>query len=65
MVGNVSEEAKALVKATYDSLMKSIEYCGPGKMYRGIGNIISAHCEPLGYGVVRTYCGHGVGQNLH
>ena len=45
--------------------MKSIEYCKPGSMYREIGNIISNYVEPLGYSVVRTYCGHGVGTTFH
>ena len=48
LVGNVSESSKFLVENTYTSLMKAIDYCKPGAMYREIGNIISAHCEPLG-----------------
>ena len=40
-VGNVGESSKLLVKTTYDSLMKAIEYCKPNAMYREIGNIIS------------------------
>lgn len=48
LVGTSSESSRKLVEATYDSLMKAIEYCKPGAMYRDIGNIISAHVEPLG-----------------
>ena len=44
-VGKVHESSRALIEATYDSLMKSIEYCAPGKMYRECGNIISNHVE--------------------
>jgi len=54
-VGKVSESSRLLVEATYDSLMKSIEYCKPGAMYRECGNIISQHVEPLGFSVVRSY----------
>jgi methionyl aminopeptidase len=64
-VGYVSESSRALIEATYDSLMKAIEYCKPGNMYREIGNIIAGHVEPLGYSVVRTYNGHGVGGMFH
>lgn len=64
-VGKVSESSLELVQATYDSLMKSIEQCKPGNMYKNCGNIISNHVEPLGYSVVRTYMGHGVGQMFH
>lgn len=64
-VGEVSESSRALVEATYDSLMKSIGICKPGNMYRECGNVISAHCEAKGFSVVRTYCGHGVGKLFH
>lgn len=65
LVGNYSESSRALVEATYDSLMKAIEYCKPGAMYREVGNIISGHVEPKGYSVVRSYTGHGVGKLFH
>ena len=64
-VGNVSESSRLLVEATYDSLMKAIESCKPGKMYREVGNVIAKHVEPLGFSVVRTYRGHGVGRKFH
>lgn len=48
LVGNVSEYSKDLVQTTYEALMKAIEYCKPGAMYREVGNIISAYCEPKG-----------------
>lgn len=34
-------------------------------MYREIGNVISDHVEELGFSVVRTYQGHGVGRLFH
>ena len=46
---NVSESSRFLVESTYTALMKAIEYCKPGAMYRELGNIISNHVEPLGY----------------
>lgn len=64
-VGKVSESSRALVQATYDCLMKAIAYCKPGNMYKQVGNIIAGHVEPLGYSVVRTYTGHGVGAMFH
>lgn len=64
-VGKVSESSRQLIEATYDSLMKSIEYCKPGNMYREVGNIIAGHVEPLGYSVVRSYTGHGIGRMFH
>jgi len=64
-VGKVSESSRALIEATYDSLMKAIEYCKPGNMYRECGNIIANHVEPMGYSVVRSYTGHGIGRMFH
>ena len=44
-VGKVPESSQKLIRATYDSLMKCIEACKPGTMYRDMGNIISKHVE--------------------
>lgn len=65
LVGKVSESTRFLVENTYISLMKALEYCKPGNMYRELGNIISNHVEPLGLSVVRSYCGHGTGRIFH
>jgi methionyl aminopeptidase len=65
LVGKCHESSRLLVEATYDSLMKAIEYCKPGAMYREVGNIISGFVEPKGYSVVRSYTGHGVGKLFH
>ena len=54
-IGNVDDKGKFLVENTYKSLMKAIDHCRPGNMYRELGNIISKHCEPLGLSVVRSY----------
>jgi len=64
-VGKVSESSRLLVEAAHDSLMKAIEYCKPGAMYRDCGNIIAGHVEPLGFSVVRSYQGHGTGTSFH
>lgn len=65
MIGECAESSKELVTAAYDSLMKAIEICKPGTMYRQIGKVISDHVEELGMSVVRTYCGHGIGKLFH
>ena len=65
LVGNVAESSRSLVVKTYESLMASIAYCQPNKMYREIGNIIANTVEPHGYSVVRSYTGHGIGRIFH
>ena len=64
-VGKVSDSSKKLVRATYDALQKAIDYCKPNAMYRECGNIIANHVEGLGYSVVRSYTGHGIGRMFH
>jgi methionyl aminopeptidase len=34
-------------------------------MYREVGNTIARHVEPLGFSVVRSYIGHGIGRMFH
>ena len=64
-MGNVDEESKRLVKTTRECLDKAIAACKPGALYRDMGNIISNHAHANGFSVVRSYCGHGVGELFH
>lgn len=64
-VGNVSEESKKLVKATWECLQKAIEIVKPGEKYREIGNVIQKHAQANGFSVVRSYCGHGIHRLFH
>lgn len=64
-VGEVSGEVKGLLRATKDSLYKAIETALPGRRIGDIGYAVQSHCEPLGYGVVREFVGHGIGRAMH
>lgn len=64
-VGDVSEEAKALLKATEESLYEAIKVVKPGMRIGDIGHAVQSYVEKRGYAVVRKYIGHGVGRNLH
>jgi methionyl aminopeptidase len=64
-VGNVSEEKKQLVKDTLTALYRAIEVAREGVYLNEIGKAISFYLSPRGYGIVRDYCGHGVGKSLH
>eukprot|EP00879_Flechtneria_rotunda_P023329 GHRR01024679.1.p1 GENE.GHRR01024679.1~~GHRR01024679.1.p1 ORF type:complete len:307 (+),score=65.78 GHRR01024679.1:292-1212(+) len=64
-VGNVDESSKQLVKTTHDALMKAIEMCKPGVRFRDLGDTISKHVQQAGFSVVKTYCGHGIGDLFH
>jgi len=64
-VGNVSEEKNQLVKDTLTALYRAIEVAREGVYLNEIGKAISFYLSPRGYGIVRDYCGHGVGKSLH
>lgn len=64
-VGNVGVRAKKLIDATYESLMLAIATVKPGSTVGDIGHAIQSHVEPMGFGVVRDFCGHGLGKVFH
>lgn len=63
--GEISEEAKALLEATEQSLYKGIEQARPGNRLGDIGHAVQAYAEARNYSVVREFVGHGVGAKLH
>ena len=64
-VGEVSDEVKALLKTTKESLYKGIEAALPGKRIGDIGASVQEHCTTAGYGVVKEFVGHGIGRDMH
>ena len=65
LVGEVPLKAKRLVDVTYECLMIGIEQAKPGARLGDIGAAIQAHAEKQRYGVVREFCGHGLGRLFH
>lgn len=65
LVGDVPLKARRLVDVTYDCLMLGIEQARPGKTMGDIGHAIQVYAEQHRYGVVRDFCGHGVGRIFH
>jgi len=64
-VGEVSPEVQRLCETTKEALMKGIEQAVPGNRIGDIGHAVQEYCEARGYGVVREYEGHGIGNQLH
>jgi len=64
-VGEVRPEAEALMERTRQALFKAIDACRRGAHLGTVSHAVEAHVAPAGYGVVREYCGHGVGRALH
>jgi methionyl aminopeptidase len=65
LVGNVGVKARRLVEVTYECLMRGIEAARPGNHLGDIGHAIQTHAERHRYGVVRDFCGHGLGRVFH
>lgn len=65
MVGDVLPIAKKLVDVTYQAMWKGIANVKPGNTTGDIGHAIQTHAELHGFSVVRDYCGHGIGRDMH
>jgi methionyl aminopeptidase len=66
VVGGTSDaESLRLVKVTRECLYRAIGAVRPGAQVRDIGRVIQDHAESNGYGVVRAFVGHGVGEQFH
>ncbi len=66
LVGNVGPEARRLVQVTYQALWKGIKKTvRPGATLGDVGHAIERHARQHGFAVVREYCGHGIGREMH
>ena len=65
LVGEVSPLAKRLVQVTCEAMWKGIRAVRPGARLGDIGHAIERHARRNGYSVVREYCGHGIGRDMH
>ena len=64
-VGDVSDEARRLCKATEESLYRGIEQAVAGNRLSDISHAVQSHVEERGFSVVRDFVGHGIGEKLH
>jgi methionyl aminopeptidase len=64
-VGTIDDESARLITVTRQSLERGIEAVVPGRPISDIGRAIQRHAEAAGFGVVRNYCGHGIGEVFH
>jgi methionyl aminopeptidase len=64
-VGTVDDESALLIERTRESLARAIKAVRPGREINVIGRVIEKYAQRFGYGVVRDYTGHGVGETFH
>ncbi|WP_404321876.1 type I methionyl aminopeptidase [Arthrobacter luteolus] len=65
LAGDVDEESRLLVERTAESLRRAIKAVMPGREINVIGRAIESYAKRFGYGVVRDFTGHGVGEAFH
>ena len=64
-VGNISPKAQKLIDVTRMSLQKGIEKVLEGNRLSDISHAVQVFVEKNHFSVVRTYVGHGIGDEMH
>ncbi len=64
-VGEISDDAQALIDATKQSFFEALKVCKPGNHIRDIGQAVYDYVTARGFTAVEDFVGHGVGANLH
>ena len=64
-VGKVDEKVQKLINHTYEAMWAAIQICKSGVAVHQIGKTIENYIKPYGYGIVRDFCGHGIGKKMH
>jgi methionyl aminopeptidase len=65
LVGETAPAARRLVRVTQEALWRGIRQVRPGAHMGDIGFAIERHAKHHGYSIVREYCGHGIGRDMH
>lgn len=65
IVGKGDDASRHLVKTSLECLEKAIAIVKPGVRFREAGEVISRHATLAGLSVVKSYCGHGIGELFH
>jgi len=64
-IGNISDDAKKLIRVTEEALYQGINNARIGKRLSDISHAVQAYVESNGFSVVRSFVGHGIGENIH
>jgi methionyl aminopeptidase len=64
-VGEISAQARELLRVTEESLMQGIAQCRVGNRVGDISYAVQTHAEAHGFSVVQSMVGHGVGREMH
>jgi methionyl aminopeptidase len=65
LIGEVSEEKRAVTQCAFDCLYAAIDALTPGCCVSVIGETVVPEAHRRGFSVVREYVGHGLGRQFH
>lgn len=65
LIGDVDEQGRKLIETTQQCLDEAIAICKPGVKFCAIGNHIEYRANKMGYNVVPSLVGHGIGSYFH
>lgn len=65
LVGDVPDDVRRMCEATQKCLEIAIENVKPGRKWSQIAGLMQKYAEGQGYGVVRNFVGHGIGEQMH
>ncbi|MBI4461640.1 MAG: type I methionyl aminopeptidase [Acidobacteria bacterium] len=61
----VAPEMETLVRVAREALERAIEQARPGNYLGDISRAVQEHVERHGFSVIREFCGHGIGTQMH
>jgi len=64
-VGEIDDDSARLIRVTYECLQLGIGAVEPGRPVSEIGRAIERHATAQHLSVIRSFCGHGIGQVFH
>ena len=64
-LGEIPPRVQELLDVTRESLEQAIAECRPGRRLSDVSHAVQRHVDPHGFGIVRTFVGHGIGRALH
>ena len=64
-VGQIPSDVAHLVKITEQCLYRAIEKAVPGNFISDVSAAVQQLAEANNFGIVREFCGHGIGRSLH
>jgi len=64
-IGEIPTAVQKLLDVTRESLELAIQECRPDRRLSDVSHAVQRHVEAHGFGVVRSFVGHGIGRALH